>query len=118
MPRATRNTNEYSGNEVSAPPNPNTWLKHKALTPRVAANESTTVLVRIAVPAAPAAAARRRDLPRPPATASTKGSGCRLRPGDLGTPRRRLRVPSPTCITTPARHRRRGGSDESAGQRG
>src|SRR5215472_17515966 len=86
MPRATRNTNEYSGNEVSAPPNPNTWLKHKALTPRVAANESTTVLVRIAVPAAPAAAARRRDLPRPPATASTKGSGCRLRPGDLGLP--------------------------------
>ena len=32
---------------MSAPPNPNTWLKKKALTPRAAANESTTVAVRI-----------------------------------------------------------------------
>ena len=37
----------YSGNEVSAPPNPNTWLKKNALTPRAAANESTTVAIRI-----------------------------------------------------------------------
>src|SRR5215470_14642589 len=47
MPRATRNTNTNSGKEVSAPPNPNTWLKKKALTPRAAANDSTTVAVRI-----------------------------------------------------------------------
>src|SRR5437773_12438186 len=47
MPRATRNTNANSGKVVSAPPNPNTWLKKKALTPRAATNESTTVAVRI-----------------------------------------------------------------------
>ena len=47
MPSATRNTNTNSGNEVSAPPNPNTWLKKKALTPRAAAKDSTTVAVRI-----------------------------------------------------------------------
>ena len=32
---------------MSAPPNPNTWLKKNALTPRAAANDSTTVAVRI-----------------------------------------------------------------------
>jgi hypothetical protein len=32
---------------VSAPPKPNRWLKKKALTPSAAANDSTTVAVRI-----------------------------------------------------------------------
>ena len=32
---------------MSAPPKPKTWLKKKALTPRAAAKDSTTVAVRI-----------------------------------------------------------------------
>ena len=32
---------------MSAPPKPNTWLKKNALTPSAAANDSTTVAVRI-----------------------------------------------------------------------
>src|SRR5215467_11253348 len=47
MPRATRNTYTSSGKVVSAPPKPNTWSKKNALTPRAAANDSTTVAVRI-----------------------------------------------------------------------
>src|SRR6516162_3386417 len=47
MPRATRNTYTSSGKEVSAPPKPNTWSKKNALTPSAAANDSTTVAVRI-----------------------------------------------------------------------
>src|SRR5215471_16277793 len=47
MPRATRNTNTNSGNEVSAPPKLNTLSKNSALTPSVAANDSTTVAMSI-----------------------------------------------------------------------
>ena len=45
MPSATRNTNTNSGNEVSAPPKLNTWVKTKALTPSAAAKDSTTVTI-------------------------------------------------------------------------
>src|ERR1039457_4911226 len=47
MPRATRNTNTNSGKDVSAPPNLNTLLKKRALTPSAAANDSTTVAMSI-----------------------------------------------------------------------
>ena len=45
MPSATRNTNANSGNDWSAPANPNTWVNTNPQTPRVAANESTTVTI-------------------------------------------------------------------------
>jgi uncharacterized protein DUF6544 len=56
------------------------------------------------------------------ATASSKGSGCppaarqsiSFPAGTWST----STSPSPTCATTPARHRRRGGPDEAAGLRG
>ena len=47
MPSATRNAYTSSGKVVSAPPKPKTWVKKKALTPSAAANDSTTVAVRI-----------------------------------------------------------------------
>ena len=47
MPRATRNTNTNSGNEVSAPPKWNRWLNTSALTPRAAKYDSTTVAIRM-----------------------------------------------------------------------
>ena len=43
MPRATRNTKTNSGTEVSAPANPNTWLKNSEDMPSAAPNDSTTV---------------------------------------------------------------------------
>src|SRR5271163_1703267 len=45
MPRATRKTKTNSGNELSALPKRNTWLKNSALTPSAAEYESTTVAI-------------------------------------------------------------------------
>src|SRR5580658_9896545 len=45
MPRATRKTKTNSGNELSALPKRNTWLKNSALTPSAAEYDSTTVAI-------------------------------------------------------------------------
>jgi hypothetical protein len=45
MPRATRKTKTNGGNELSALPKWNTWLKNRALTPSAAEYESTTVAI-------------------------------------------------------------------------
>ena len=47
MPSATRKMNANSGNAGSAFAKWNTWLKKTALTPSAAANDSTTVAIRI-----------------------------------------------------------------------
>ena len=45
MPSATRNTNANSGNDWSAPAKWKTWVNTNPHTPRVAANDSTTVAI-------------------------------------------------------------------------